>query len=220
VDHWCIYWEVEKDEELAHARAPPPSSGGSGHGLWTLVWIFPFKWLRILHVVMSICFMSSGWWHTSVTGRFPVLIVRPFLSVALLPPSNCYKKGEGGLSSYYTWYLSHALQTTHPHPTFCTERVEEQASEIAVRRDTLARVCRRYQIFGECNRDCSLDSFDPAVASSTSWSVSSSPCDTCCCSSSGDRLRYCTVYIFMHRLCKSTSNIHTRCLVRMEPLMP
>jgi hypothetical protein len=43
-----------------------------------------------------------------------------------------------------------------------TERVEEQTSEINVRRDILARVCG-HQIFGERIRDCSRDPFDPAL---------------------------------------------------------
>jgi hypothetical protein len=50
-------------------------------------------------------------------------------------------------------HLSDALHSAHPHPTFCEHRESgEQASEIAVRRATLAWVCGRSGFWGVYSR--------------------------------------------------------------------
>jgi hypothetical protein len=127
------------------------------------------------------------------------------LSFSLLP--TAYKNGEGGLFRLHAISHTHCKQHIPVLPSASIERVGEQVSEIVIRRDTLARVCERYQIFGERTHDCSLDPFDHVTASL------SSPGDVCCCFSSGDHSRDCTAYIFPHPLSTTTSNIHTRCLV-------
>jgi hypothetical protein len=129
------------------------------------------------------------------------------LSSSLLP----IRVERGGL--FQCSNISHTNCKQHISVPFSvsTDRVEEQSSEITVRRDTLARVCVT-RFFEERLRDCSRDLFVPTLrlhpavrrlSGATSAAVIFL----------GDRLRDCTAYIFMHRLCTATSNKHTRCIV-------
>jgi hypothetical protein len=193
------------------------------------------SWLMVDRTLAQI-FLSNGcafclmWWpYVSylLAGNGRQLLssisstnVRLFLSVVLLPPSDCLLEWRGR-TLLGTREISHANCKQHiPVPSSAsTERVGEMASEITVRRDTLAWVCGRSNFWGAYSRQLAW-SVRPSAASSTSCSSSSSPGDACCCCSSGDRSRDCTTYIFLYRLSTTTSNIHTRCLVWMEPLMP
>jgi hypothetical protein len=91
-------------------------------------------------------------------------------------------------------------------PSADTERVGEQASEIAVRRGTLARVCVRPGFWGAYSR----------LLASSAWPallrlhpVLRHP----------HRSKDCTAYTCLQRIRTTKSNIHTRCLVWIEPLM-
>jgi hypothetical protein len=72
---------------------------------------------------------------------------------------------------------------------------------------TLARVCGRLGFWGAYSRLLS-SSARPALLR-----LHSVLCRRC-------RSRDCTAYTFLHQICMATSNIHMRCLMWMEPLMP
>jgi hypothetical protein len=117
----------------------------------------------------------------SVTShRFPIFMRGHFcpLSSSWLP----IRMERGGL--FQVCSISHTNCKQHIPVPFSTsiERVGEQASEITVRRDTLARVCGRSDFWGASSWLLTW-SVRPGAAS-TSCCSSSSRGDECCCYSS------------------------------------
>jgi hypothetical protein len=134
--------------------------------------------------------------------------VAPMATVTVRwPPSaRVYIRRRWGC--FWLWQYaridSDALHTTIPvTPSASTESVGEQASRITVRRATLARVCGRLGFFGSALATARF------VRPTNTDQVPRSRCHS----------RDCTAYICLHRLRTTTSNIHTRCLVWLEPLM-
>jgi hypothetical protein len=79
------------------------------------------------------------------------LLWRPLLSVPL--PMRVYKYVNSGCSfGYANISQTHCSQLIPVPPSASTERVGEQASEIAVRRATFARVCGRSGFWGAYSR--------------------------------------------------------------------
>jgi hypothetical protein len=222
LNRWTVGASIEKlrkAEELAtRACAPTPLTGlGRGRGPWSVV---DQTLVRIF--LSNGCAFCLEWWSSvscflAVTGRrFPVFMHECFclLSSSWLP----IRMERGGL--FQVSNISHTNCKQHiPVPFFAsTERVGEQVSEIAVRRDTLARVCGRSDVWGAFSWLLAW-SVRPDAAS-TSWCSSSFQGDECCCYSSrwpfkvlhDVHLHASTLYGYMEQ--------NTRCLVWMEPLMP
>jgi hypothetical protein len=131
------------------------------------------------------------------------LLWRLLLSIPL--PLRVYKYGGGGRSSGYANSLSDALHSSHLCPTFCEHKASGRAG---LRNHRLQRyTCmgvRAIRFLGSVlatARFVCSTSVDPVLGRRR-------------------RSRDRTVYTCLHRLCTTTSNIHTRCLVWMEPLMP
>jgi hypothetical protein len=106
------------------------------------------------------------------------------------------------------WLREHhsdALHSAHPRPTFCEHREREREWESRPPKLPSAELhlheCASDQVFGDRTRSVRLTNVDPVL-----------------------RHRRCsrdyTVYICLHQLRTTTLNIHTRCLMWMEPLMP
>jgi hypothetical protein len=123
------------------------------------------------------------------------------------PSAPVYIRGGEAASGYERTYVhfSDALRTVHPRPTFCEHRECGRAGlqNRRPQRDTSTDV-RAMRFLGS--------------VLATARFVRSTSADQV------PRRRHhswdCTVYICLRRLCTTTSNIHTRCLVWMEPLMP
>jgi hypothetical protein len=112
--------------------------------------------------------------------RFPV-----FMRDRFCPPSSSWlpiRMERGGL--FQSSNISHTNCKQHIPVLFSTstDRVGEQTSEIAVRRDTLARVCGRSDVWGASSRLLAWSVHLGAV--STSCCSSSFRGDECCCYSS------------------------------------
>jgi nitrate reductase NapE component len=133
--------------------------------------------------------------------QFLALMARPLLSVALLPSlCHCISTEEmDALPVMRIVSQTRCIQPILVPPCASIERVGEQTSEIVVRRGTLARVCGRTGF-------CRL--YSQLLASSASVLRHR------------HRSRDCSEYICLHQVCTTTSNIHSRCLVWMETLMP
>jgi hypothetical protein len=102
-------------------------------------------------------------------------------------------------------HLSDALLSAHPRPTFCEHR---ESGRAGLRN-------RRPQSY-ICTGVRAIRFLGSVLA--TTRSVRSTNADPV--PHRRRRSRGCTAYICLHRLRTTTSNIHTRCLVWMESLMP
>jgi hypothetical protein len=114
-------------------------------------------------------------------------------------------EAASGLTAQYARTVSDVLHTVHPSPTFCEHRECGRAGPWNRRpqRDTCTgvrpiRFLWRVLVTARFIR---------------STSTNQVPRHRC-------RSRDCTAYICLRRLRTTTSNIHTRCLVWTEPLMP
>jgi hypothetical protein len=127
------------------------------------------------------------------------------------PPSACvYIRGGEAASGHDNSTREHttfsdALRTAHPRPTFCEHRQCGRAGlqNCHPQRDTYTdvraiRFLRSVLVTARFFRSSSADQIPRQQR----------------------RSRDCTAYICLCWLRTTTSNIHTRCLVWMEPLMP
>jgi hypothetical protein len=135
--------------------------------------------------------------------------VAPMVTVIVCwPPSACvYIRGWEAASGYVRTHVqfSDALRTAHPRPTFCEHR---QCGRAGLRN----RRPHRHT----CTSVRAIRFLGSVLA--TSRLVRSTSADQ------APRRRHrswdCTTYICLRRLRTTTLNIHTRCLVWMETLMP
>jgi hypothetical protein len=125
------------------------------------------------------------------------------ITVCWSPSSRVYIRGGETASGHDNSTREHttcsdALRTTHPRPTFCEHRQCGRAGlqNRCPQRDTCTGV-------GAIRFLGSVLVTARFVCSSSAYQVHRRR----------RRLRDCTVYICMHRLRTTTSNIHTRCLV-------
>ena len=130
--------------------------------------------------------------------------------IVLWPPSaRVYIRGGETTSGHDNSTREHttfsdALRTTHPRPTFCEHRQCGRAG-----------LWNRRPQIDTCTNVWAIRFLGSVLATARfvrSSSADQVPRYRC-------RSRDCTAYIFLHRLLTITSNIHTRCLVWMEPLM-
>jgi hypothetical protein len=126
------------------------------------------------------------------------------------PSTRVYIRGGEAASGHDNSTREHTtfsdtLRPTHPHPTFWEHRQCGRAClwNRCPQRDTCTGV-RAIRFLGSVLATARF------IRSSSADQV---PCRWC-------RSRDCTTYISLRRLCTTTSNIHTRCLMWMEPLMP
>jgi hypothetical protein len=197
--HLLRSWE--KDEGLPHARVRRLCRPGRAATVvrvdQTLVRIF----------LPNACAFCLEWWPfvsclmAVMAHQFLALMARSLLSVALLSSlCACINTKEvDALLVTRTVSQTCCIQHIPVPPSASIERVGEQASEIAVRRGTLARVCGRSSFWGAYL--WLLASSAPVLRR---WCLS----------------RDYIEYICVHRVHTTTLNIHTRCLVWMDPLMP
>jgi hypothetical protein len=204
LNRWPIVASIEKLRKWwrTTTRASPPP------GPWlvverTLVRIFLPKGCTFCLEWWSpaSCLMATNerWFLAVMTRQFLALMARLLLSVALLASLYACINTEEVDALPVTWTVSQT-RCTQPIPRL----VGERASEIAVRRGTLAQVCERSGFWG------SVLAAARFVHSTITDSVLHHR----------HRSRDYTTYTCLHRLCTTTSNIHTRCLMWMEPLMP
>jgi hypothetical protein len=113
--------------------------------------------------------------------------------------------GGGGRSSSHVNSLSDALHSAHSHPTLCEHRESGRAG-------LWNRRPHSYTFTG-----VRTISFLGSILT-TARSIRSTNADSVL--RRRRRLRDCIAYICLYRLHTSTSNIHTGCLVWMEPLLP
>jgi hypothetical protein len=120
-------------------------------------------------------------------------------------PSARVKYEGGGRFSGYTNSLLDALHSAHFRPTFCEHRESGRA-------DLQNHSPQRYTCMGVWEIR-----FLVSILATARFvrSTSADPVQRC-----WRRSRDCTAYTCLHRLCTTTSNIHTRCLVWMKSLMP
>jgi hypothetical protein len=123
LNRWTVGASIEKLRKWWRTVSRAPSPGtccAVARGRSDLGPNILFKWLRILPIVMTVCFLSFD------CRRFPVLTrdCSSLLSSSLL--LTAYKKRDEG-SSRYARYLSHELQTTHPRPIFSEHRESGRA---------------------------------------------------------------------------------------------
>jgi hypothetical protein len=137
----------------------------------------------------------SGCNGSSVSGSNGVTVT--ICCPSPLPP-RVYKYGGGGRSSIYANSLSDALHSAHSCPTFCEHRESGRAGLQNWRP-------QRYT----CTGVRAIMFLGSVLA--TARFVRSTSADRV--HHRRRRSRDCIVYACLHRLCMTTSNIHTRCLV-------
>jgi hypothetical protein len=128
------------------------------------------------------------------------------VTVRWSPSARVYIRGWEATSDYERTHVqfSDALRTTHSCPTFCEHREWESRHPKSPSVERHFHGCAGDHVFSERTRDCSLRPLDQR------WSSSWSP----------------TPFVGLHckHLSASTAydymNIHTRCLMWIEPLMP
>jgi hypothetical protein len=116
-----------------------------------------------------------------------------------------YKNGGGGRPSDYANSLSDVLHSSHSHPTFCEHKKSGRAGLRNSRPQrytcTVVRTIRFLESIPATACFVRSTSANPVLRRQR-------------------RSRDCTAYNCLYRLCTTTLNIHTRCLLWIEPLKP